>query len=71
MSVRFLPFDPPDRFEGFTYEHLFEAYRRPEMKRRYDDYLKSITDRIRKLEPLDFNPNLERFESMIAREWLR
>ena len=66
VSVRFLPFEPPDKFEGFTYEHLFEAYRRAEMKRRYDDYLKSITDRLKKLEPVDFYPNLESFEAMIA-----
>ena len=66
ISVRFLPFDPPDRFEGFTYENLYEAYRRPEMKRRYEDYLKSITERLRKLEPIDFYPNLEHFESMIG-----
>ena len=66
VSVRFLPFDPPDKFEGFTYEHLYEAYRRPEMKRRYEDYLKSITDRLRKLEPVDFYPNLNHFEAMIG-----
>ena len=66
LSVQFLPFDPPYRFEGFTYEHLYEAYRRPEMKRRYDDYLKSVTDRLRKLEPADFSPNLEYFEAIIT-----
>lgn len=66
ISVDFLPYGPPDRFEGFTYENLFESYRRPEAKRRYDDYIKSITDRIKKLEPADFRPNLQKFESMIA-----
>lgn len=66
IQVRFLPFDPPDRFEGFTYEHLFEAYRRAEMKREYEDYLKSITNRLSKLESADFFPDLEKFESMIA-----
>lgn len=66
VTVGFLPFDPPFRFEGFTYEHLFEAYRRPEAKRRYEDYLKSITDRLKKLEPQDFYPNLGKFESIIA-----
>jgi len=66
VTVAFLPFDPPFSFEGYTYEHLFEAYRRPEAKRRYEDYLKSITDRLKKLEPRDFYPNLDKFESIIA-----
>lgn len=66
VFVRFLPDDPPDNFEGFTYEHLFEAYRRQEAKRRYDNYLKSITDRLKKLEPREFYPDLRKFESMIA-----
>lgn len=66
VSVDFLPYSSPDRFEGFTYENLFETYRRPEAKRRYDDYIKSITDRLKKLEPTDYRPNLEKFDSMIA-----
>ena len=66
VTVGFLPYEPPYRFEGFTYEHLFEAYRRQEAKRRYDNYLKSITDRLKKLEPGEFFPNLTKFESIIA-----
>lgn len=67
VSVDFLPDNTPSEFEGYTYENLFSfGGDSKTAAKRYKTYLESITSRLEKLQPADFSPNLEKFESVIA-----
>ena len=67
ISVKFLPEDPPDEFEGYKQSYLFEDYETSDtIKRRYRNYISSITTRLDNLSPNDFNPSLRYLEEMIS-----
>ena len=66
VSVTFLPNGSVEEFEGFTWQMIIEAGQgNPSSKKRYDAYIESITNRLEKLGPNDFQPHLEKFESII------
>lgn len=58
VSVGFLPNESQDEIDGYTWKDLCAHH--------YDDYINSITSRLEKLNPNDFRPNLEKFESIIS-----
>ena len=68
VSVDFLPDDTPREFEGYTYENLYGVpdHSNNSLTPRYKTYIESITTRLEKLQPRDYSPNLEKFESVIS-----
>lgn len=68
VSVKFLPEDPAtEEFEGYQRKFLFEDYPNPDtIKKRYEDYISSITTRLEKLPAHGFHPDLKYLEEIIA-----
>jgi hypothetical protein len=67
VSVKFLPVDPPEEFEGYKEKFLYDDYPYSDAhNRRYKNYISSITTRLEKLPAHDFHPDLKYLEEMIA-----
>jgi hypothetical protein len=65
LAVTFLPAESPVEVEGLTWKELVNADENAEAGRRQQIYIKTITDRLEKLGPSEFQPHLEKFESII------
>jgi hypothetical protein len=67
IQATFLPDESPDEFEGYKREFLFQDYPHPnQIRRRYKDYISSITKRLETMTPGQFKPDLRELEQIIA-----
>jgi hypothetical protein len=64
VSAAFLPKDEPDEFEGFKVQDIYKDD--AASRKRYQQYISSITKRLENLPPDQYEPNLKSFEEIIS-----